>query len=116
MRHYIPYLAACIITLSLLGGTRPAMAQEDDSKPKPAARTYPPPLVADQDAASDQASTDTLNPDIQPLTGVQTPTLGTPEIRHSYWVPGFEYGNFVRSNTISQPTTSGCGRGKLRRE
>jgi hypothetical protein len=107
MRHYIPYLAACIITLTLLGGTRPAMAQEDDSKPKPAARTYPPPLVADQDAASDQPSTDTLNPDIQPLTGVQTPTLGTPEMRHSYWVPGFQYGNFVRSSTLSQPTTSG---------
>jgi len=108
MRRYTICLTACIITVTLLGGTVPAMAQEEDSsKPKPAARTYAPPLDADQEAESDQPSADNLNPDIRPLTGVQTPTLGSPELRHSYWVPGFQYGNFVRSNTLSQPTTSG---------
>jgi hypothetical protein len=102
------YLAACIVTVILLGGTVPARAQEDSSNPKPAARSYPPPLEgrADQDPESDQPAAGNLNPDIRPLTGVQTPTLGSPELRHSYWVPGFQYGNFVRSSILSQPTTS----------
>jgi len=94
--------------LILLGGTVPALAQEDRSKPKPAAHTYLPPLEGrtDQDLESDQPAASNLNPDIRPLTGVQTPTLGSPELRHSYWVPGFQYGNFVRSSVLSEPTTS----------
>ena len=107
MRRYTIYLAGCIITVTLLGGTVPAVAQEDSSKPKPAARTYSPPLDADKDAESDQPSENNLNPDIRPLTGVQTPTLGSPEMRHSYWVPGFQYGNFVRSDTLNQASTAG---------
>jgi len=106
MRRYTKYWATYTITVILLGGTIPVPAQEDSSKPKPAAHTYPPPLV-DQDAESDQPSASNLDPDIRPLTGVQTPTLGSPELRHSYWVPGFQYGNFVRSSTLSQSTPSG---------
>ena len=108
MRRYAVNLAGCFIAVILLGGTVPTLAQEDSSKPKPAARTYLPPLEGRaEDLENDQLSASNLNPDIRPLTGVQIPTLGSPEIRHSYWVPGFQYGNFVRSNTLSQPTTSG---------
>src|SRR6267378_476253 len=108
MRRNAVNLAGCFIAVILLGGSVPAVAQEDNSKPKPAARTYFPPIGgADQDAENDQLSTSNLNPDTRPLTSVQTATLGSPEIRHSYWVPGFQYGNFVRSSTLSQPTSSG---------
>ncbi|MGB2898759.1 MAG: hypothetical protein WBB89_05795, partial [Candidatus Acidiferrum sp.] len=84
------------------------MAQEDTSKPKPAARAYPPLLagIGDQDPNSEAQSPTSLIPDARPLTGVQIPTLGSQEIRHSYWVPGFQYGNLVRSSTLGQPMVS----------
>jgi hypothetical protein len=80
------------------------VAQEDSSKPKPAARTYVPipGLPGDQE---DQQSGNDLTPDTHPLTGIQTATLGSAELRHSYWVPGFQYGNFVRSSTLNQTTS-----------
>ena len=80
---------------------------EETSKPKPAARAYPTGGYTDQDPSGDQDLTPPLRPDTQPLTGVQNPTLGSPETRHSYWVPGFQYGNFVRSGALNQPTSSG---------
>jgi hypothetical protein len=108
MRRFSRLLAVPIIAGVLLSGSIRTVAQEDSSKPKPAARVYPP-LVGvsgDQDTDSDKQSTANLTPDTRPLTGVQTPTLGTPEIRHSYWIPGFEYSNFARSSSPYQPTTS----------
>src|SRR5712672_92260 len=73
----------------------PPQASAED-KPKPAARTYGPIGVeADQDT---QTPADTLQPDQRPLTGFQQPTAGTPLEKHSYWVPGISYNNFVQSN------------------
>jgi hypothetical protein len=86
------------------------MAQEDASKPKAAAREYPPLIDlgnGDQDKNSDQQLIDNLSPDTSQLTGVQTPTLGSPELRHSYWVPGFQYYNLLQSGVLSQATASG---------
>jgi hypothetical protein len=80
--------------------------QEDTSKPKPAARAYPPIGPSDQDPNADQDSTPSLQPDTRPLTGVQEPTLGLPELGHSYWVPGFEYTNSVSSAALNQSTAS----------
>jgi len=108
MRHSPRFLAASSIAVVLLVGSIRMMAQEDTSKPKPAARAYLPLIEGsdNQDAISDQRSATNLNPDEHPLTGVQIPTIGLPEMRHSYWVPGFQYGNFVRSSAINQPTVS----------
>jgi len=53
---------------------------------------------------NDKQSPDNLTPDTHPLTGVQTPTLGSPELRHSYWIPGFQYSNLVRSDSTYQST------------
>src|SRR6267154_2350600 len=73
----------------------PPQASAED-KPKPAARTYGPIGVeADQDT---QTPADTLQPDQRPLTGFQQPTAGTPLEKHSYWVPGVSYNNFIQSN------------------
>ena len=81
--------------------------QQDSSRPKPAARAYPTVSSPDQDPNADQDSTPSLQPDTLPLTGVQEPTLGVPEIGHSYWVPGVEYSNSVSSTALNQTTASG---------
>src|SRR5260370_42491632 len=77
--------------------------------PRPAAREYPPLIegLGGQDSNGDQGSTSNLNPDTLPLTGVQNPTLGTPGIRHSYWLPGFQHADTVRSSALNQATSSG---------
>ena len=84
----------------------PAMllAQEPNGPPKPAAREYLPL----GDLSNDQSDTNSqpVTPDNRPLTGAQITTLGSPEIRHSYWVPGFQFGNFILSSSSQNPTVS----------
>lgn len=86
-------------------GAPPAFAQEDQVKPKPAARVYLPTLGSERD--ENQQDMDALQPDTTPLTGIQTPTLGVPGFRHSYWVPGFQYGNTIQNIALNQATASG---------
>jgi len=71
--------------------------------PKPAGRDYHP--FGDDEDISQAPST--LTPDTVPLTGVLVPGVGTQEMRHSYWVPGFQYGNFIRSTGLNQPARTG---------
>jgi hypothetical protein len=91
-------VATCFLASPLLA------QQEGGDKPKPAAREYPPLIepIGNQDE-SDQGA-QTLSPDTSPVSGVQNPTLGTSEIRHSYWVPGIRYSNSAGSN---QSTSGG---------
>jgi hypothetical protein len=103
MRRFTKLLAASVVLVLLLAGS--GGAQEDNSKPKPAAGTYAPFPGIPGDQEEQQTGND-LTPDTHPLTGIQTPTLGSPELRHSYWVPGFQYGNFVRSSSLNQPASS----------
>ena len=77
---------------------------QDNSEPRPAARAVPPVTYAGQE--SDQDSTPSLQPDSRPLTGVQSPTLGRPEIGHSYVVPGVQAFDTARSISLNQPTGS----------
>jgi hypothetical protein len=86
--------------------TEPAilLAQDPNKPPTPAAReSLPLPGLSDD---LSQTNPQPVTPDNRPLTGVQTTTLGSPEIRHSYWVPGFEYGNFIRSSSYLNPTVA----------
>lgn len=108
MRGRHRFLRLFVIALSLLGGGRSAVAQEDSAKPTPPIRTFPPLIEGrgDQDSADDQTSTNNLTPDTRPLTGLQSPTIGTQEIRHSYWIPGFQYTNLVQSSAFNQAATS----------
>jgi hypothetical protein len=110
MRRLKTLLTGAGVIAVLCAGAAIASAQEqaeDTGKPKPAGRAYPPVGYPDQDPSGDQDSTPPLQPDTRPLTGVQNPTLGSPEIRHSYWVPGFQYNNTVRSTALNQTTASG---------
>src|SRR5260370_35495828 len=102
-------VAALFLSVSL------SSAQEDSSRPKPAARDYPLLIegLGGQDANGDQGSTSNLNPDTRPLTGVQNPTLGTSGIRHSYWLPGFQYADTVRSSALNQATSLGWNTSSL---
>ena len=81
--------------------------QEGGEKPKPAGRQYPPAIDATGDQQNPDQGNQTLQPDNQPLSGIQNLTLGTPEIRHSYWVPGIEYGNIAMSNSLSPAANTG---------
>src|SRR5215470_12763321 len=96
-------LAIGVIVASLLGlGAAPLCAQqESEEKPKPAARV----LMPLPDLSGDQQNTDqkeqTMEPDRGPVSGVQNPTLGTSELRHSYWVPGVQYGMTAQSNNFN---------------
>src|ERR1700681_2295082 len=67
--------------------------QEENAKPKPAAHA---PLI---DANEQDTNTDpnALTPDTSPLTGIETPGLGSVEFRHSYWAPGVHVANTVQS-------------------
>lgn len=108
MKHGIKLLAGlvAVATLFLAVCAEGAQAQEQDAKPIPAARTTLPPLDTATDDKSQQ-SPDNLQPDTAPLTGVQNPTLGTPESRHSYWVPSFQYGNLIQSQPFNPGLSSG---------
>jgi hypothetical protein len=73
------------------------------SQPKPAGRDYHPL----GDAEDNSQSPSTLSPDTVPLTGVLVPGVGNQELRHSYLVPGFQYGNFIRSASLNRPLKTG---------
>jgi hypothetical protein len=81
--------------------------QEGGERPKPAAREYLPLLDTSDNQQDADQGTQTMMPDHQPLSGVQNPTLGTPEMRHSYWVPGIGYSNNSRSNSLDPASNSG---------
>jgi hypothetical protein len=109
MKRHIRILVAAASVAALFLSVSLISAQEDNSRPRPAAREYPPLIegLGGQDSNGDQGSTSNLNPDTRPLTGVENPTLGTPGIRHSYWLPGFQYADTLRSSALNQASSSG---------
>jgi hypothetical protein len=80
-----------------------AAPEQGPTQPKPGGRDYHPFW---DDSDGETQSLTAIQPDTTPLTGVLVPGVGTREMRHSYWVPGFQYGNFLRSIGEKDPTTS----------
>lgn len=80
----------------LAGASAYAQDQQSTEPPKPPAKTYGPIGVDDQQ--DQQNAQETYQPDTRPITGFQQPTVGTPMERHSYWVPGVSYYNYIQSN------------------
>jgi len=105
--------ASIVVPLMLLAVASPLRAQDEpqtagEGNPKPAGASsaIPPMNLGDiQDQNSD--SNLNLRPDNTPLTGVLSPTLGSPEIRHSYWVPGVQWSGTIQSNSYNQTQNSG---------
>jgi len=84
------------------GGKAWGQEPEEQEKPKPAARGIP--SISEPDSSVEPENGGNLTTpwqaDTTPLTGLQTPTLGNPELRHSYWVPGVQYGANVQSRPL----------------
>jgi hypothetical protein len=76
------------------------------SKPKPAARGIPGLSDPNSTVEEDQQPTN-WQPDNGPATGLQAPTLGSPQLGHSYWVPGFLFGSTIESRPPGQLATGG---------
>lgn len=90
--------------LALAGTPGFLSAQQSGEPAKPAASVYPPLAESSPDQA--QNNGEELAPDSRSLTGAQTLTFGSPEMRHSYWVPGLEYGNFILSSSLLNGTAT----------
>ncbi len=105
-------LAYMIFPLVLLAGVSPLRAQDEpqapaENKPKPAGASYPIPIIGPGDAQDQNGGpNDNLRPDNTPLTGELNPTLGSPEILHSYWVPGIQWSGTIQSNGYNQAQNS----------
>jgi hypothetical protein len=106
-------LALLLLGAAALGAA--ARAQEPDQQepqdntqaptqtaPKPAARGIP-----GIDDTSDNNQPTNWQPDTTPVTGIAAPTLGQPELGHSYVIPGFIFGSMIES----QPPGVGTGNG-----
>ncbi len=115
MKYRRAILGAFAFALVFFFGARITRAQDEpqqpvDTQPKPAARSTPIPIVDSGSPQDDNGVLDTANrlrPDVTPLTGLQNATLGSPDLRHSYWVPGFQYANSVQSSNYGEPNSSG---------
>src|SRR5215831_2759212 len=98
-----------VLFLALLSGAQAVSAQDEPpptgaEKPKPAGSSYPIPIVN----GGDQQDQDNggLIPDTTPLTGLLSPTLGSPGLQHSYWIPGFEWSGAIQSKPYGQTQSS----------
>jgi len=69
-----------------------------EAPPKPAGYSFPSLGIGQAEGE--------LQPDFSPLTGMQNATLGLPEIRHSYWVPGLQFSSNALSNSYGQSSGS----------
>ena len=99
MQHMM--MRASMLLLAALGVVALGRAQDTqtEEKPKPAAKSYGP-IGAEEE--NQNPPPETLQPDGRPLTGFQQPTVGINMERHSYWVPGVSYYNFIDSNGQTQ--------------
>ncbi|SRR6266571_947830 len=101
-------LWAALITAGA-GAQEPQQPQEPESggKPKPAARGIPSISEPGGTVENTQEPTVSWQPDTSPATGLQVPTLGSPELAHSYWIPGLEFGSTIQSRPLGQQATGG---------
>ena len=86
-------LVGAVCTVLGAGGAYAQDQQEENGKPKPAAHA---PLIDPNEPEATQ-DPNALTPDSAPLTGVQSPGLGSVEFRHSYWVPGVQAATTAQS-------------------
>jgi len=97
MKCRVVIFGTWLFVLSLSLGALASWAQDEPQPPpeppKPAGYSFPGIGIGQQEGE--------LQPDFSPLTGMQNATLGLPEIRHSYWVPGVQFSSNI-SNGYGQ--------------
>jgi hypothetical protein len=101
---------ALLFSVTLSFGVCASRAQEEPQQPPPDNPQQPPPdnpepfpggppkPAGSAFPAFDLNGGGELQDDYSPLTGMQNTTLGFPEIRHSYWVPGAQFSSNIQSN------------------
>ena len=108
-----PILAASLGLLLFAVPTRLSAQETEPPPPSADSQPTPPPKPAgrgmdpfDADLESPMDDPDALRPDTTALTGALVPGVGNQEMRHSYFVPGIEYGNLARSSGQTQPNVT----------
>jgi len=99
-------IRASILLFAALGVVALGRAQDTqtEEKPKPAAKSYGP-IGAEEE--NQNPAPDTLQPDRSASDGLSTAHGRNEYGRHSYWVPGVSYYNFINSNGQTQGGGSG---------
>jgi hypothetical protein len=100
MKHWLTIPTAVSLLVWMFGAAVNAQDPQTEAPPKPAAKAYPPVGLGD-DQETNQGPI-SLQPDDRPLTGFQELTIGTAPEKHSYWIPGISYTNFIQSNAQAQ--------------
>ena len=102
MKRNHTFLIHSVLLAGSLIFSAAAQAQDPQSgeAPKPPAKVYGPIGVDEQQDANQPP--EQLQPDNRPLTGFQQLTVGAPPEKHSYWVPGISYHNFIQSSGQAQ--------------
>jgi hypothetical protein len=88
-------LAVSLAAVNARAQDPPQEPTDQTTHPKPAAGGI---FTTDVDQDNNNPPIDQMRPDNTPLTGVQLPTLGTTELRHSYWVPGVQVATNIESS------------------
>src|ERR1700757_1250315 len=96
--------AGTVVSVTWAQDTQAPQEPETQAKPKPAARGIP--SLGNVNAEEENAVEGPLagwRADTAPLTGLQAPSIGSPELKHSYLVPGLQYGSMIQN----QPSGNG---------
>jgi hypothetical protein len=78
----------------------------DTRTPKPAGRGVP---SLNPNDAQDQNPDKDWKPDTMPITGLQAPTVGYQDLRHSYFVPGFQYTSTIQNQQLGATSATPGG-------
>jgi hypothetical protein len=105
----LSFIFILLFSLSPVGTSR-LYAQDEppvsgETKPRPAGATAPIPYV--DSGIQEPDSNSQLTPDVTPLTGVLTPTVGSPPVLHSYWEPGIQWSGSIQSSSYNQTANTG---------
>jgi hypothetical protein len=95
MKSFERQIKWMVLATLLCGATLRAQEQPSEpSRPKPAGQA----IIFDSNQNPDSSiDPDAIRPDTSPLTGLQYAGLGSPEFRHSYWVPGVQVADTAQS-------------------
>ena len=109
IRGLLLLFAGCAYTSIVLAQDEPQPQQEEppvsEGEPKPAARSPFP--VIDPNSQDQPQNNEDLTADFTPLTGVQNPSVGTARFRHSFWVPGLQFGSLIQSSPVNGSGSNG---------
>lgn len=97
-RILVSLAAAALLAMASVRASAQDPGQDTGQQPHPAGHGLPPLDNSEQNSAPQ------TQPDDRPLTGIQQTSTGSPEMLHSYWVPGIQVANIFESNAPGNAT------------